>query len=233
MLSSQYLKLARLVINRIAIKRIRPARKLRSKLPKGIISHARLLQHRVLPLELNTFPEAWIRNPVLLQNDWFTSRFANGVVLLDPFVAPGIVVPPLAGIQMESSVVERGNGEVLDKVDSLVAAVRIRAIALGRGQPPFVAQADHVAGIERLDIFADIRSPIEDDTGIAGATAGLVGQLPRENGARGLVAVDDELDVFLVCGLCGSVGVEVVVGSAVGISVRVDTAKVVEVVEQW
>ena len=233
MLSPQYLKLACVVINRIAIKRIRPARKLCSKLPKRIISHARLRQHRLLPFGLNILPDTLIRDTVFLQNDWFTGRFANGVMLLDPFVAPGIVVPPLAGVQMESSVVERGDGEVFDEVDSFVATVGVRTVALGRGQPPFISQADHVPRIERFDILADIRSPIEDDTGIAGAAAGFVGQLPRENGARGFVAVDDELDVFLVCGLCGSVGVEVIVRSAVSIRVRVDAAEVIKVIEQW
>ena len=125
MLSSQYLKLARVVINRIAIKRIRPARKLGSELPKRIISHARLRQYRLLPLGLYTLPDALVRNTVLLQHDRFTRRFANRVVLLDPFVAPGIIVPPLAGIQMESSVVERRDGEVLDEVDAFVAAISV------------------------------------------------------------------------------------------------------------
>ena len=87
--------------------------------------------------------------------------------------------------------------------------------------------------VERLDILADVRGPVVDDTRIAGATARFIGELPRENGAGGFVAVDDELDVFLVCRLCGSVGVEVIVRSTIGVRVRVDTAEVVEVVEQW
>ena len=231
MLSAQYLKLARVIINRVAVERIRPARKLASKLPERIISHARLRQHRLLPLGFNILPDARVWNAVLLQHDRFTGRFANGIVLLDPFVAPGIIVAPLAGIQMESSVVERRDGEVLDEIDAFVAAISVGPVALRRGEPPFVAQADHVPMIERLDVLADVRGPVVDDARIAGATAGFVGELPGENGARGFVAVDDELDVFLVGSLGGSVGVEVIVRSTVGIRVRVDTAKVVEVVE--
>ena len=232
MLITQHLIFARVVIDRIAIKRIRPARKLASKLPERIISHARLLQHRLLPLRLHILPDALVRNAVLLQHDRFTGRFANGIVLLDPFVAPGIVVPPLAGVKVEGSVVEHGNGEVLDEVDAFVAAVSVGTVALGRGQPAFVAQADHMPMIERLNVLADIRGPVVDDARIAGTTTGFVGELPREDGARGFVAVDDELDVLLVCALCGSVGVKVIVGSTVGIRVGVDTAEIVEVVEQ-
>lgn len=46
-------------------------------------------------------------------------------MLLDPGVAPGIVVAPLIGIKMHGAKVESGNGEVFLEIDALVAGVAV------------------------------------------------------------------------------------------------------------
>lgn len=66
----------------------------------------------------------------------------------------------------------------------------------------------------------------------AAAAAGLVAELPAEDGGGGLVPRDDELDVLLERLLRRGVGVEGVVVAAVDVGVGVDAAEVVEVVEE-
>lgn len=52
-------------------------------------------------------------------------------MLRDPGAAPAVVVAPLVGIHVEGAVVQRLDGEVLDKVDAFVAAVGVAAVAAG------------------------------------------------------------------------------------------------------
>ena len=66
------------------------------------------------------------------------------------------------GIHVHGPVVQGWDGEVLGKVDALVAAVGIGTVATGR-KPAFIAQTDHVLGVERLDVFAYGGGPVCDN----------------------------------------------------------------------
>lgn len=88
-------------------------------------------------------------------------------------------------------------------------------------------------GVERLDVGGHCGSPCGDDGGGTPRAAGLVGELPGEDGGGGLVAVDDGRDVVLIGGLDGTVGVEGGVARTAGESVDVDvhTAVVAPVID--
>lgn len=60
--------------------------------------------------------------------------------------------------------------------------------------------------VEALDELARAGGPLRQHRRITPVTTRLVGQLPREDGRRGFVAVDKNLDVVAVDGLAGSVG---------------------------
>lgn len=81
--------------------------------------------------------------------------------------------------------------------------------------------------IQRLDVGRRGLCPVVDDGGRAALAAGLVGQLPREDGGRGLVPVDHGLDVLEVLRLGRRVGVPAVVVASEGVDVGVDSAIVV------
>lgn len=155
----------RIIVNRIPIIRIRPIRIARRKLPKTIARYARLTQYRALPHRHPLLPRAHTRRRILLQHDRFPRRFADRVMLTDPCAAPAVVVPPLIGVEVESTVVDGGDGEVLDEIDAFVPAVGVGAVAscYGGGQPAFVAERDHVVGVEGFDEFAGGACPVRDD----------------------------------------------------------------------
>lgn len=67
-----------------------------------------------------------------------------------PFVDPGVVVAPLVWVGVEGAVVERADGEVFGEVDTFVAGVGVGAIAVGGGEPAFVAEGDEVMGVQRF-----------------------------------------------------------------------------------
>lgn len=82
-----------------------------------------------------------------MQNDRLAQLLADLVVLCDPRGAPGVVVAPLVGVEVEGTVVDGGDGEVLLEVHALVARVGVAAVAVGKvggggGQPTFVAEGD-------------------------------------------------------------------------------------------
>lgn len=87
-----------------------------------------------------------------------------------------------------------------------------------------------MVGIEGLDVGGGCLGPGVDDGGGAAVAAGLVGQLPGEDGGRALVARHDGGDVFLVLGLGGAVGVPGLLGAAESGHVGGDTAVVGPVV---
>ena len=62
-------------------------------------------------------------------------------------------------------------------------------------------------------------------------TTGLVAEFPGEDGGGALVAVHDELDVVLVKLLSGGVGVEGCSVTASDVTVSIDAAKVVPIIE--
>ena len=155
-------------------------------------------------------------------------------MLRDPGAAPAVVVAPTVGVHVEGAVIEGLDGEVLDEVHAFVAAVGVAAVAAGvaGGQPPFVAERDHVVRVEGFDVCGDGAGPGGDDGGGAAGAARLVAELPAEDRGRGFVPVDDEGDVVLVGGLAAAVGVEAGVRAAEGGCVGVYPAQGVEVVEE-
>ena len=54
-------------------------------------------------------------------------------------------LPPLVRIAVKSAIVKGGNGQVLDKVHSLIARVGVATITYRRGiKPAFIAECNHV-----------------------------------------------------------------------------------------
>ena len=175
MLNGQNLIIApcrRIIINRIIIKRVNRQR--RRKLPKRIIRDARVQQRGLLPRLHHDALVRRVRGAVLLEHDGLPGRFARGVVLQDPLVAPGVVVAPRLRVQVEGAVVEGRDGEVLDEIDALVAGVGVGAVPHGGRHPSFVAQRDHVLRVQRFDVGADAGGPVGDDGGRAAGAARFV-----------------------------------------------------------
>lgn len=143
------------ILNRIIVIRIHPARKRGRKLPERIIRHARVLQHRLL-VRLSNGRLRGIGRSVLLEHYRLPRLLADEVVLNDPLVAPGVVVAPLIGVQVESAVVESGDGEILHEINAFVAGIRVGSIAEWGRQPAFIANGDHVVGVEGLDVCTDV-----------------------------------------------------------------------------
>lgn len=84
-----------------------------------------------------------------------------------------------------------------------------------------------MVGIQGLDVCRSRLRPVVDDGGRAALAAGLIGQLPREDGGGRLVPVDYGLDVLEVLRLGRRVGVPAVVIASEGVDVGVDSAIVV------
>ncbi len=87
--------------------------------------------------------------------------------------------------------------------------------------------------VQRLDVSRDVLGPIVYYRSVAGTAAGLVCELPCKNGARGLIAIDDELDVLLVSGLGSHISVERSMSSPKSIRIGVNASQIIEVIEQW
>ena len=145
-------------------------------------------------------------------------------MLQDPFVAPGVVVAPLVGVQVEGAIVKSLDGEVLDEVNTFVPGVCVGTISQRRRQPALITKRDHMIGVEGLDVGAYTRGPVCDHGGGAAGAAGLIAELPREDSAGAFVAVDDEFDPDFVGRLTGRVSVEGVVRSPVSGGVGVDAS---------
>lgn len=160
------------VVDGIIIKRVNGQR--RRELPEGVVGNTRVEECGLLPRLADCRVVGSVGRAVLFKDDGLARRFAGGVVLHDPLVTPAVVVAPRIRVEMESSVVEGGDGEVLDKVDALVPGVGVRAIAHWRRHPPFIAKSHHVLRIQRFDVFADVCGPVGDDRGRAAGTAWLV-----------------------------------------------------------
>lgn len=122
-------------------------RQSRRKLPKGVIGNTGIQESRLLPRFADCRVIGNVSRAVLFEDDWLARYFACGVMLHDPLVTPGVIVAPRIGIEVESAVVEGGDGEVFDEVNALVPGVRIRAIAHWRGHPSLIAKSHHVLRI--------------------------------------------------------------------------------------
>lgn len=227
MLIPQRRPFARVPIEGILIQRRGPARELGPKLPHHIPRHARLGKDGILPLLHNGHAILARRDGILLQQHGLVEGSADGVVLGNPGVAPGVVVAPVLRVHVEGAVIERFDGEVGLEIHAFVAGVGVALLVVwdggggGGGEPAFVPQGDHVPAVEGLDVGGDVRGPFGNDGGVAARAAGFVTKFPAEDCRAGFVPVDDEFDVVFVGGLSGGVGVEVIVRTAVDVSVGV------------
>ena len=206
MVNDQRLIFRRAILNCVIVRNARPARQRRPELPETIVCNLSILHDGHLPLLLHR-RRVGALSPVLLEHNRLPHCSADGIMVLDPRIAPAIVVAPLVRVEVEGAVVEGRDRHVLGEVDTFGAGIRVRAVAAA-AQPALVAERDHVRAVEALDVCARGRGPVVDDAAVAAVAARLVAEFPREDGRGGLVAVHHEGDVGLVCFLGGDVGVE-------------------------
>lgn len=153
---------------------------------------------------------------------------AGGTVGLDPSIAPVVILSPGVGVQVESSKIESRDVQQCDKVGSLAVCVRICAIT---GETETLdARRDQVVGVEALDVRRGSQGPVVDDTGVAAVAAGLIAELPGENGRRVEVASNKGLDVGLVLCLRSRIGIPRSFAATEGIDVCLDATVVVPLV---
>lgn len=148
----------------------------------------------------------------------------------DPVVAPVIILTPGVGVQVECGEIQSRDVQKGNKVSSLTVRVRIRSIA-GKTEP-FDTSGDQVVGVEALDVLGRGLCPVVDDARVAAVAAGLVAELPGQDGGRVDKARDDGLDVGLVLGLRGGVGVPRRLAAAERVDVGLDAAVVVPLVDK-
>jgi hypothetical protein len=97
---------------------------IRSELP-DLVRRQPTLQHSLLPRCLGRSMIIWEWSPILFKDDWLSCCLADSVMLLDPFAAPGVVVSPGVGIEMEDAIIESLNFQVSDEIDAFCATVGI------------------------------------------------------------------------------------------------------------
>ena len=97
---------------------------IRPKLP-DLIRRQPTLQYSLLPRRLGRSMIIWEWSPILFKDDWLSCCLADSVMLLDPFAAPGVVVSPGVGIEMEDAIIESLNFQVSDEIDAFCATVGI------------------------------------------------------------------------------------------------------------
>lgn len=175
----QRLQIVRIVIHGIVIQRLSPAGELGSKLPHHISSDARLLHHRVLPWAHDAHTILAIRDGVFFEKDGLAQLLADGIVLRDPRVAPRVVVPPLVSVHVDGAVVKGWDGQILLEIDAFVAGVGVTLLVVGDigrggGKPAFVAEGNHMLGVEIFDVSGGVGGPFGNDAGGAAGAAGLV-----------------------------------------------------------
>jgi hypothetical protein len=76
-------------------------------------------------------------------------------MLRDPCRSPCAIAPPKIGVELEYTVVERGDREIGDPVYAFCAAVPVGAIAdiVRRDKKAFVAESHEVVLVEAFDVF--------------------------------------------------------------------------------
>ena len=222
----------RVVVQGIRIVRVHPSRKGRRKLPKGVVSHARVEQGRLLPRLHDDGMVRGVRRSVFLEDNGLPGLLPDEIVLRDPLITPGVIVAPLIGIQVEGAIIEGRDGEVLGKIDTFIATVCVGAITEWWCQPSLIAKSDHVCRVDGFDVCAYAFGPSRDHGGGAAGAARLVAQFPTEDCRGGFVAIDDELDPSLVGSLGYSIGVEGGRIPSVGRCVSVYTTEIIPIIEQ-
>jgi len=148
MLNSQYIILtprSSIILNPIPItSRLEPLRQRLLKLPEEVHRNLRTgtFQHS-LPRRHGLRLRA-ISRTIFLEYDRFPRISPSLVVLSDIGISPIIGLGELPGIHVEGSEINCRYGEVLDKVDTVVALVRVGIGAFGSGiwtrKPAFVSE---------------------------------------------------------------------------------------------
>lgn len=99
----------------------------------------------------------------------------------NPRTAPSIRRSPGVGVQMKRPEIKRGDLQVGLEVDALAIAEGIASVGPRREPEPFVAQRDHVLGVERLHVGRRLARPLGHDRRRAPIATRLVGELPGED----------------------------------------------------
>ncbi|KAF3934416.1 hypothetical protein ABW19_dt0205334 [Dactylella cylindrospora] len=152
----------------------------------------------------------WGEPAVLFKDDWLVQGATDSGVVLDPLCPPLWGLAPPIRVEVESSVVNGIDGGLSLKVNT-VGAVVGPVVALWVVESTLASNRDHVVGVEILDELGEILGPFMQLGDITvrrsweisvsvSAAAGLVTQLPREDGFGVLVSLNDDLDVLLVGG---------------------------------
>ena len=149
-----------------------------------------------------------------------------------PFGAPGVVVIPAVGVEVDSAVVEGLDRQVGREIHTLIPRISVGAITRWRNKPPFITQCDQVVWIKRFDIGASVGSPVRDDGAFTSTATRLIAKFPGEDGRTRLVAVDDKFDISFVGCLGFRISVEGGCGAAEGGGVGVYATEVVPIIEE-
>lgn len=136
----------RIVIDGIII--IRVNKQSRRELPERVIRNTGVQKSGLLPSFADCQVIRSVGRAILFEDDWLARGLACSVMLHDPLITPGVIVAPRTGVEVENTVVEGGDREVLDEVDALVSGVSIGAISHRRSHPSFIAESHHVLRIQ-------------------------------------------------------------------------------------
>lgn len=150
-----------------------------------------------------------IEPAVLLKQHGLVDLELRLAVVFDPLRAPRRALAPPVRVRVEGPEVHLGHRELGVEVPAVGA--RIRPVRVpGLVELALAAPGHHVARVDALDEPAHLADPVPDHVVVAGgavgagqvadavgAAAGLVGELPGEDGGRVLVAADDGADVVL------------------------------------
>ena len=145
---------------------------------------------------------------VLLVHDRLVGGAAGGGVVTNPLVGPFNSLAPPVWIRVEGAKIDGGEADLVVEiaaVGTIVGPVVGHAVELALAAP-----GNEMIAVERLDVRTHLGNPgrknLRAAVGAArqvahavGAAAGLVGQLPSEDGRRVLVAGHDLLDIALEC----------------------------------
>lgn len=187
------------------------------------------------------------RRPIFLKHHRLAESLADGIMLAHPLAAPGILVSPGLGVEMEGTahpldkyhlVGEEGgipiiqclNLQIPDKIHPLRTVIRIRPISLRRTQPALIPKGNHMPSIQPLNEPTHPLRPFIYHPSVTPFTARLITQLPRKNRRRVFVPVDNELDVPPVRALAERISIPARGVTAEGSAVDVNPAEIVPVV---
>lgn len=147
--------------------------------------------------------------PVFLREHGLPGAAAGRRMVPDPLVRPRDGLAPPVRVRVEGAEVDALEAQLAVEVAAVAAAVEPIAAAGIEVEPALAAPRHQVVGVEALDVRAHLVDPAAERLRRAvvaprqvpdavGAAARLVGQLPREDGGRVLVAGDYGLDIALV-----------------------------------